>query len=176
MQNYFHMLQTAFIFYGRERRQVFWSATLTNLGLTLICILLFGSIRTISWIAYLYILITIVPQTAITVRRLHDVNSSGKKLFLLLIPIIGLVLIFLELTFDSIPGTNIYGESLKYPNDDKVILSPDSINKAKIDSNNFDNQTINLSKEEIIKSDIDKIDNTQTENDNPSKDNKNTSK
>lgn len=138
MNNYIHMLQTAFTFYGRERRQVFWSATLTNLGLTLIFILIFGSIKTISWIAYLYILITIVPQIAITVRRLHDVNSSGKKLFLLLIPIFGLILVIIELTLDSTPDTNIYGESLKYPKDSQVLLSPDAIAKSKVKVQNED--------------------------------------
>ena len=97
MNNYIHMLQTAFTFYGRERRQVYWSATLTNLGILLVFILIFGSIKTISWIAYLYVILTIIPQIAITVRRLHDVNSSGKKLLLLLIPVVGLILIIIEL-------------------------------------------------------------------------------
>lgn len=144
------MLQTAFTFYGRERRQVFWSATLTNLGLTLICILIFGSIKTISWIAYIYVLVTILPQIAITVRRLHDVNSSGKKLFLLLVPIVGLVLIIIELTFDSTPDTNIYGESLKYPKDNKVVLSPDAIALPKSDSENHKDSEEVQNNEEIL--------------------------
>ena len=125
------MLQTAFIFYGRERRQVFWSATLTNLGFTIICILIFGSIKTISWIGYIYVLLTIVPQISMTVRRLHDVNASGKQLFWLLVPVLGWTFLIVQLTFDSTPETNIYGESLKYPKDNKVILSPDAIAKPK---------------------------------------------
>ena len=135
------MLQTAFTFYGRERRQVYWSATLTNLGILLVVILIFGSIKTISWIAYLYVILTIIPQIAITVRRLHDVNSSGKKLLLLLVPVIGLILVIIELTLDSTPDTNIYGESLKYPKDSEVILSPDAIAKPKKVMLNKDIQT-----------------------------------
>lgn len=135
------MLQTAFTFYGRERRQVYWSATLTNLGILLVFILIFGSIKTISWIAYLYVILTIIPQIAITVRRLHDVNSSGKKLLLLLIPVVGLILIIIELTLDSTPDTNIYGESLKYPKDNEVVLSPDAIAKPKKVTLNKDIQT-----------------------------------
>lgn len=135
------MLQTAFTFYGRERRQVYWSATLTNLGILLVFILIFGSIKTISWIAYLYVILTIIPQIAITVRRLHDVNSSGKKLLLLLIPVVGLILIIIELTLDSTPDTNIYGESLKYPKDSEVVLSPDAIAKPKKVTLNKDIQT-----------------------------------
>lgn len=127
MQNYFHMLETGLIFYGRERRQVYWSATLTNLGLSLICILIFGSIKTLTWLAYIYFLVTIVPQTAITVRRLHDVSYSGKKLFLLLIPIIGFVFIFIDLTLDSTPDINMYGDSLKYPHVKKFTLSPEDV-------------------------------------------------
>lgn len=141
MNNYIHMLQTAFTFYGRERRQVYWSATLTNLGILLVVILIFGSIKTISWIAYLYVILTIIPQIAITVRRLHDVNSSGKKLLLLLIPVVGLILVIIELTLDSTPDTNIYGESLKYPKDSEVILSPDAIAKPKKVTLNKDIQT-----------------------------------
>lgn len=141
MNNYIHMLQTAFTFYGRERRQVYWSATLTNLGILLVFILIFGSIKTISWIAYLYVVLTIIPQIAITVRRLHDVNSSGKKLLLLLIPVVGLILIIIELTLDSTPDTNIYGESLKYPKDNEVVLSPDAIAKPKKVTLNKDIQT-----------------------------------
>ena len=135
------MLQTAFTFYGRERRQVYWSATLTNLGILLVFILIFCSIKTISWIAYLYVILTIIPQIAITVRRLHDVNSSGKKLLLLLIPVVGLILIIIELTLDSTPDTNIYGESLKYPKDSEVVLSPDAIAKPKKVTLNKDIQT-----------------------------------
>lgn len=141
MNNYIHMLQTAFTFYGRERRQVYWSATLTNLGILLVFILIFGSIKTISWIAYLYVILTIIPQIAITIRRLHDVNSSGKKLLLLLIPVVGLILIIIELTLDSTPDTNIYGESLKYPKDNEVVLSPDAIAKPKKVTLNKDIQT-----------------------------------
>ena len=141
MNNYIHMLQTAFTFYGRERRQVYWSATLTNLGILLVFILIFGSIKTISWIAYLYVILTIIPHIAITVRRLHDVNSSGKKLLLLLIPVVGLILIIIELTLDSTPDTNIYGESLKYPKDNEVVLSPDAIAKPKKVTLNKDIQT-----------------------------------
>ena len=141
MNNYIHMLQTAFTFYGIERRQVYWSATLTNLGILLVFILIFGSIKTISWIAYLYVILTIIPQIAITVRRLHDVNSSGKKLLLLLIPVVGLILIIIELTLDSTPDTNIYGESLKYPKDNEVVLSPDAIAKPKKVTLNKDIQT-----------------------------------
>ena len=141
MNNYIHMLQTAFTFYGRERRQVYWSATLTNLGILLVFILIFGSIKTISWIAYLYVILTIIPQIAITVRRLHDVNSSGKKLLLLLIPVVGLILIIIELTLDSTPDTNLYGECLNFPKDSEVVLSPDALDKPKKVKLNKDIQT-----------------------------------
>jgi len=152
MQSYKHMLQTAFIFYGRERRSVYWSATLINLGLFLICMLIFGSIKTISWIFYLYLLVTIVPQIAITVRRLHDVSSSGKRMFLLLIPVIGWVLLFTYLICDSTPESNMYGDSLKYPKDRNVILSEDAIDEkykkkynALIEAVTAENEMINSS-------------------------------
>jgi uncharacterized membrane protein YhaH (DUF805 family) len=141
------MLETGLIFYGRERRQVYWSATLTNLGLSLICILIFGSIKTLTWLAYIYFLVTIVPQTAITVRRLHDVSYSGKKLFLLLIPVVGFVFILIDLTLDSTPDINMYGDSLKYPHVKKFTLSPEDVAIPKKESQPQSNDTETESKE-----------------------------
>jgi hypothetical protein len=89
------------------------------------------------------------------VRRLHDVNSSGKKLFLLLIPIVGLVFITIELTFDSIPESNMYGESLKYPKDNKVILSPDAVDKSKLHNKDSQDTTEELPLEDTPTEDTD---------------------
>lgn len=114
MQSYVYMWKTALQFYGRERRSVFWSAILTHFGISLIGILLFCSIKTISWVAYIYFILSIEPTISITVRRLHDVSLSGKRALLLLLPVIGWVMLLAYLICDSIPEDNAYGESIKY--------------------------------------------------------------
>jgi uncharacterized membrane protein YhaH (DUF805 family) len=127
------MWKTAFQFYGRERRSVFWSAILMHLGICLIAILVFCSIKTISWIAYLYFIVSIEPTIAITVRRLHDISLSGKRAFLLLIPVVGWLMVFAYTICDSTPADNLYGESLKYLylKDPISPLSPEDIVESK---------------------------------------------
>jgi uncharacterized membrane protein YhaH (DUF805 family) len=49
----------------------------------------------------------------VTWRRLHDVGRSGKYFFFILIPIAGVIMLLIELTKDSQPGENQYGEWVK---------------------------------------------------------------
>lgn len=107
------MWRTALQFYNRERRSTYWAAILMHCGISLVAFLIFGSIG-MSWIFYLYSILSIEPIIAITVRRLHDVNISGKRCFLLLVPVVGWLMLFAYLIADSTPADNDYGESLKY--------------------------------------------------------------
>jgi hypothetical protein len=104
-----------------------------HLGICLIAILVFCSIKTISWIAYLYFIVSIEPTIAITVRRLHDISLSGKRAFLLLIPVVGWLMVFAYTICDSTPADNLYGESLKYLylKDPISPLSPEDIVESK---------------------------------------------
>jgi hypothetical protein len=43
------------------------------------------------------------------------------------VPIVGVVFIFIDLTLDSTPDINMYGDSLKYPHVKKFTLSPEDI-------------------------------------------------
>lgn len=133
MQNYIYMWKTAFDFKGRERRSVYWAAILTNLGISLIAYLIFCSIKNISIIGYIYLIAMIEPCIAITVRRLHDVNKSGKTALLLLVPIVGWTIVLSYLICDSTPSMNFYGYSIKYPkNGNSVTFSEEDIsNKYK---------------------------------------------
>ncbi len=58
-----------------------------------------------------YILITIIPSLALTVRRFYDTGNSGWMLLLRFVPIIGGVIIFMVLASDD--GTNQYGSNPK---------------------------------------------------------------
>ena len=61
----------------------------------------------------LYLLATFIPGLAVAVRRLHDVGKSGSFLFILLIPLVGAIWIFVLFLTDSEAGENAYGENPK---------------------------------------------------------------
>lgn len=66
------------------------------------------------WIPLILILIFFVPQTAITVRRLHDIGRSGYYCLFSLIPFFGNIILLVLCCIDSERGPNIYGPSPKY--------------------------------------------------------------
>lgn len=90
-------------FNGRARRQEYWYIALWNL--------IFGIIPGIDVI---WVLVTIIPSFALSVRRLHDVGKSGWWLLISLIPVIGAIVLFVWSVTDSEPHENQYGPSPKY--------------------------------------------------------------
>ena len=56
----------------------------------------------------------IIPSISATVRRLHDVGKGGHYIWILLIPLVWMILLFVYLCQDSIFGNNEYGPSPKY--------------------------------------------------------------
>ena len=57
----------------------------------------------------LFVLAVFTPALAATARRLHDVGKSVWTLLILLVPIVGVLWVFLQLIKDSDPGSNDYG-------------------------------------------------------------------
>jgi len=64
-------------------------------------------------LAGLYSLAVLVPGLAVAVRRLHDTGRSGLRLFIVLIPLIGSIILLIYMVSDSQAGTNQYGPSPK---------------------------------------------------------------
>jgi uncharacterized membrane protein YhaH (DUF805 family) len=60
-------------------------------------------------IADLWALVVLLPSLAVSVRRLHDRDTSGWWLFALMIPFAGLVLLIVWFIQDGTPGTNRFG-------------------------------------------------------------------
>lgn len=58
---------------------------------------------------YLYGLAALVPSLALTVRRLHDLNTSGLAALLLLAPVVGLLFALYLLLAPGTPGPNRFG-------------------------------------------------------------------
>ena len=61
----------------------------------------------------LYSLLVLIPSIAVSVRRLHDTNRSGWWIVISLIPIIGVLVLFVFMCLDSQPGTNRFGANPK---------------------------------------------------------------
>ncbi len=57
----------------------------------------------------LYGLAILLPNLAVSVRRLHDTGRSGWMLLISIIPIIGSIWLIILLVTDGHPGENEYG-------------------------------------------------------------------
>ncbi|MGD0829956.1 MAG: DUF805 domain-containing protein [Terracidiphilus sp.] len=118
-------------FDGRSRRKEFWMFQLLNtliiLGFFVGGYTAFGTTEHTDGVEAalfiplaLYILATIIPSLAITVRRLHDTGKSGWMILLCLIPKVGRIILLAFMVLDGDPGPNQYGPNpkLDYPSDD----------------------------------------------------------
>jgi uncharacterized membrane protein YhaH (DUF805 family) len=68
-----------------------------------------------GWIMKVLLLI---PYLAVTVRRVHDVNTSGWFLFIVIIPLIGSIILLVKTIEKGTLGKNRFGEyPLKFKKD-----------------------------------------------------------
>ena len=92
-------------FSGKATRPQFWQAIFAN-------IIVSGIFGTIDWfcflksfayddpffmmmpLSYIYSLLILIPSLALSVRRLHDAAKSGGMIFIVLIPFIGAIWLF----------------------------------------------------------------------------------
>ena len=109
-------------FSGRARRSEFWYVVLfTTLVSIVISIVAPGPfmdfngvmVQQQSMLSNLWSLATLVPSLALTWRRLHDVNKSGNYFFFVFLPVVGWIILFIQLVKDSAAGENVYGAPVK---------------------------------------------------------------
>ncbi|MBD3288167.1 DUF805 domain-containing protein, partial [candidate division KSB1 bacterium] len=119
MHWYLKVLKNYAEFSGRATRQEYWMFVLFNMIFAVVAIILDNVLGTaIEDLGYglfyiLYFFAVIIPSWAVAVRRLHDVGKSGWMIFISLIPIIGIIWLFVLLVTDSEPGENQYGPNPK---------------------------------------------------------------
>ena len=99
------------VFEGRASRSEFWYFYLFCWGAVLI-LLLFNN-DFFSVLGLLFILITFLPQLAVSCRRLHDIDTSGWFLLLQVIPIVGSILLIVWFATEGTKGKNIFGPKPK---------------------------------------------------------------
>jgi uncharacterized membrane protein YhaH (DUF805 family) len=97
-------------FSGRASRSAFWYWTLFAFLVGVVAdIIDYGVGSGSGVISELWGLATLLPNLAIGARRLHDTDRSGFWLFLILLPLIGLIVLIVWWCFKGTSGNNQYG-------------------------------------------------------------------
>jgi uncharacterized membrane protein YhaH (DUF805 family) len=118
MNYYLLAFKKYFDFSGRSRRKEYWYFALFNFIVALILGIIDGVLGTLNAeiglgvLSAVYAIATIIPNLSITFRRLHDTNKSAWWLFILLIPLIGIIVFLVFMCQDS-RDENDYGSSPK---------------------------------------------------------------
>jgi len=117
---FFEVLRKYAVFGGRARRREYWYFLLFYVLVYMLFILVDVVAGTIDQriglglFSGIYVLATIVPLIAVTVRRLHDTGRSGWWALIGIIPLVGTVIQFILMLLDSEVHENEYGVSPKY--------------------------------------------------------------
>ena len=115
-------IQKYAIFQGRARRSEYWYFFLCNLiieaFLNIISYaLVFSGVLWMTTLgmalSIIYLLFSLLPNLAVTIRRLHDTGQSGAHFFLCLIPLVGPIILLVYMCRDSLPDKNQYGPNPK---------------------------------------------------------------
>lgn len=75
-----------------------------------------GGMMGAEWLMFgylIYSLAALIPNLAVSVRRLHDTNKSGWMLLIGLIPIIGSIILIVFFCTEGTQGPNQYGADPK---------------------------------------------------------------
>ncbi|MBM2885409.1 DUF805 domain-containing protein [Chromobacterium phragmitis] len=115
MHWYFSVLSKYAVFSGRARRQEYWYFALTNLIISLMLLVIqhrvLGSQS--EWLTNIYLLALLLPSLAVSMRRLHDIGRSGWWMWIMFIPVVGVLILLVFHCQDSQAGSNQYGPSPK---------------------------------------------------------------
>ena len=125
-------------FSGRARRREYWYFFLFGTIVSSALAVLFGhtgSDGTYSegFLGELFSLVIAVPEISVSIRRLHDIGKDWKSLLFALIPVFGIIYLYILLARDSDPNPNAYGPSPKYGSVSDAQYTDSCENPAKTD-------------------------------------------
>lgn len=110
-------------FSSRARRKEFWMFNLINIIISWSLSLLDLAIGTTIFTLFstIYTVLVIIPNIAVSIRRLHDTGRSGWFYLLILIPIIGWIWLIILFCMEGESKTNKWGKNPKgIGNDDAI--------------------------------------------------------
>lgn len=113
MHYYTDVLKKYATFSGRARRQEFWMFILFNFIVAMVLLGIDVAIGANGILYIVYVLATILPTLAVTVRRLHDLGKSGGWYFISFVPLIGGIWLLVLTATEGQREPNQYGPSPK---------------------------------------------------------------
>lgn len=100
-------------FEGRARRKEFWAFQFGYIVLGILSLILGNLFKLGDTLFILLILALLLPNLAVSVRRLHDVGRPGWWLLISFVPIIGYILLIIWFAKDGESQSNPYGAPAK---------------------------------------------------------------
>lgn len=101
------------VFSGRATRSEYWYFALFYFLIGIPLIVMTQMNAGLALLASIIRLALFLPSLGVFVRRMHDINFSGLRIFFALIPVVGWILLLVWLCKDSQPGENQYGPNPK---------------------------------------------------------------
>ncbi|WP_087016240.1 DUF805 domain-containing protein [Thaumasiovibrio subtropicus] len=100
-------------FGGRSRRKEYWMFFLINLLVMLVIGTIDAVVGTMGILSVVYILGTLIPNIALTVRRLHDTGRSAWWLLITFVPFIGSIVFIVFMCLEGQDKDNDWGADPK---------------------------------------------------------------
>lgn len=110
-------------FSGRARRSEYWYFRLATAVIFFALIAFAGLLAIVTGgalafqiamaIFFIYILLSVIPSLAVTVRRMHDLGKSGWNVLISFIPLVGPIWFLVLLATEGEQGENYYGPDPK---------------------------------------------------------------
>ena len=94
----------AFDFSGRTRRIDFWLTILVNIVVTIVLSIIAGFVDFLQILSGLFSFAVIIPSFSMVIRRLRDAGKEWPWLFILLVPFVGAIWLFVIYCAPSIPA------------------------------------------------------------------------
>lgn len=115
MNWYLAVLKNYVGFSGRARRTEYWMFALFHIIVAFVLYLPFIATQepALASLYFIYVLATLLPALAVTVRRLHDTGRSGWWYLISLVPLVGGIILLVFLVSAGATGSNSYGEDPK---------------------------------------------------------------
>jgi uncharacterized membrane protein YhaH (DUF805 family) len=115
MKYFLLALKNYAVFSGRSNRSEFWYFTLFYFIFVVLAVFLDNMLgfafnnSPYGPIYMIFVLVTLLPNLAVTVRRLHDTDKSGWWILIGAIPFVGPIWLLVLLIVEGTKGENKYG-------------------------------------------------------------------
>ena len=113
MKEYLDCLCRYCVFTGRSRRREYWMFAVMNFIFGTAASLMDDILGSAGAVSLIYALFTMLPSTAVFVRRLHDTDHSAWWILIMFIPLIGSIVILVFLCQNGTIGVNRFGDDPK---------------------------------------------------------------